>query len=247
MNPKMSALYRYPFKGMSAEPLQSIRLTPGETIPLDRRFALAHGTTEFSPQHPQHLPKTKFLMLMKNEALAALKTTYDDNSGVFSVHHQGVLKASGDLNSLEGRCNIEAFLQDYLGDEVQGQARIVEAPGHSFSDVPNKVLSFINLASVRAFEQVLGTTLDPLRFRANVYIEGVPAWAEFEWQHLHIGDVVFKALKPTARCAATNVNPQTAQRDQTLPQMLYKTYGHRNMGMYMSVEQGGELAVDMSF
>jgi len=245
MTPTITALYRYPFKGMSAEPLQSISVVAKQGFPLDRRFALAHGTTEFDPANPQHLPKTKFLMLMKNEKLAALQTTYDETSGIFSIQHNNQQHVSGDLSTSEGRQSIENFLQHYLGEEIQGQARIVEAPGHMFSDVDAKVLSFINLASVRELEKVVGAPLDPLRFRANVYIDGLPAWTEFDWKKIQMGNVQLTTLKPTARCAATNVNPQTAQRDQSLPQTLYKTYKHRDMGMYMQVETGGELQVGM--
>ncbi len=243
--PQITALYRYPFKGMSAESLQNVVVQTGESFPSDRRFALAHGTTVFDEKHPQHLPKTEFLMLMKNEKLAALTSHYEESSGLFSIHYQQQLQVSGDLTSKAGRQTITAFLQNYLGEEVRGTARILEVPGHMFSDVAAKVVSFINLASVQELEKRLNTQLNPLRFRANLYFDGLPAWEEFNWQRVQIGEVHFNCLKPTSRCAATNVNPQTAQRDQQLPQALAKLYGHTNLGMYMRVEKGGELAVGM--
>ena len=42
------------------------------------------------------------------------------------------------------------------------------------------MVSIINLASVAAIEDVIGAPVDPLRFRANVYVEGWPAWREFD-------------------------------------------------------------------
>lgn len=246
MTAQITALYRYPFKGMSPETLSSVHVAAQQGLPLDRRFALAHGNTQFDVENPQHLPKTKFLMLMKNEKLAALETAYNESTGIFSIKHNNQEQARGDLSKIEGRQSIERFLQHYLGEDIQGQAKIVQAPNHMFSDVAAKVLSFINLASVRELEKRVNAPLDPLRFRANVYIDGVPAWSEFDWQRLQIGEVQCKALKATARCAATNVNPHTAQRDQSLPQVLLKTYGHRDMGMYMQVETGGELRTGMA-
>ncbi len=245
MKPQITALYRYPFKGMSGEPLHAVQVEAQQGFPLDRRFALAHGTTVFDPANPQHLPKTKFLMLMKNEKLAALKTHYEEHSGIFTIEYQEET-VRGELSTAAGRQTIEDFLQHYLNTEIEGQARIVEASGHMFSDVAAKVLSFINLASLRELEKAVGAPLDPLRFRANVYIDGLPAWAEFDWQHIQMGAVQLQSLKPIARCAATNVNPHTAQRDQSVPQALLRTYGHRNLGMYMQVQIGGELRVGMT-
>ena len=49
---------RYPVKGLSAEHLERVALEPGEGLPHDRRFALAHGATTFDPHNPQWLPKT---------------------------------------------------------------------------------------------------------------------------------------------------------------------------------------------
>ena len=36
----ISAIYRYPVKGLSPEKLQSATLTPGRCLPYDRRFAI---------------------------------------------------------------------------------------------------------------------------------------------------------------------------------------------------------------
>jgi hypothetical protein len=37
----VAAIYRYPVKGLSAERLDRVALTPGECLPHDRRFAIA--------------------------------------------------------------------------------------------------------------------------------------------------------------------------------------------------------------
>src|ERR1700739_721264 len=68
------AIYRYPVKGVSAEKMDRVVLTPGECLPHDRRFAIALGSTRFDPEHPEWLPKTHFIMLMRDEKLARLRT-----------------------------------------------------------------------------------------------------------------------------------------------------------------------------
>lgn len=256
--PTVTQLYRYPIKGLTAEALQQIFLQAGQSIPLDRHFALAHGTTQFDPAHPQHLPKTEFLMLMKNEKLAALRTEYDDGTGILSVYHydeQGdeVVACAASLHDDKGIARIERFFAEYLGDEVRGELKLMTAPNepsHMFSDVAEKTLSCINLASVNALEQVIGSPVDPLRFRGNVYFDQLPEWEELQWatgQLLQLGTAVVRVLKPIKRCAATNVNPLTAKRDLKIPQTLVNTWGHPNMGVYVEAVEDGEVSVGDGF
>jgi len=249
MMPTITHLYRYPVKGMSPEGLQRVSLEAGETIPLDRCFALAKGTNPFNPKAPQHLSKTHFLMLMKNERLAALNTLYDNSTGILHISQEGKKLASGNLQETEGRKKIEDFFAQYLGDEIQDMPKLVQAPEHSFSDVNAKVLSCINLASVRELEKVLGTPVHPLRFRANVYFDEAPPWDELNWvgKELMLGTAKVRGFKLIERCAATNVNPETAQRDLHIPQTLLKTYNHRHLGIYVEVISDGEVAVGDKF
>lgn len=234
---------------MSPEPLERISVQAFEMLPLDRCFALAHGTTQFDPTAPEHLPKTNFLMLMKNERLAALQTCYDDSSHILQIYHNDKCLAKGDLQSIEGRQAIENFFADYLGNEIRGTPKLVQAPGHRFSDVNAKVLSCINLNSLRELEKVMGKEIHPLRFRANLYFDEEEPWAELDWvdQELTLGTAKVRGFKVIKRCAATNVNPETAARDLEIPQTLFKRYGHPNLGIYMQVIQEGELAVNDEF
>ena len=241
---QVTALYRYPVKGLSPEQLDAAALEPGGTMPWDRAFAIENGTTDFDPQDPQYFPKTKFLMLMKNERLAALETAFDGDTGTLTISRKGKQVAKGDITSRIGRQLIEHFLTSYMPDDLRGPPRIVTADNFSFSDVPMKVISLINLASVRDLERVTGEPVNPLRLRGNVYVDGLPAWAELEWEGttFTLGSVTLKAVMRTERCAATNVNPQTALRDMNLPQALRLGFGHMDMGIYCEVITGGSLA-----
>lgn len=247
--PTVNHLYRYPVKGLSPEPLGEVTLVPGEGFPLDRAYALAHGTAPFDPEHPEPLAKTHFLMLMKNERLARLDTAYDDESGVLSVRREGKEVVRGNLRDAVGRKLIEQFYAAWLGDAVRGSPRLVQAPGHSFADVGIKVVSMINLASVRALERVVGRPVDHLRFRANLYFDGADAWSEFEWidRDVAIGDVRLRPIKRTRRCAAVNVDPATAERDMSIPNVLLDTFGHADMGIYARVVEGGLITLGDAF
>lgn len=245
MTIKIEAIHRYPVKGLTPEPLPRVRLEAGKTLPWDRAFAIENGAGRFDPDAPRHLPKISFLMLMRDERLASLHTSFDDASGMLTIQRDGKQVARGDLSTPLGRKMIEQFFAAYMKSELRGAPRIVSSEGHSFSDVPSKCLHIVNLASVRELERLTGRSLDPLRFRANLHIDGVPAWKELEWldKSLAIGDVRLSVFARTQRCEATNVHPGTAKRDMAIPAVLSRSLGHSDFGIYAKVAVGGEIAV----
>jgi uncharacterized protein YcbX len=240
----LAAIYRYLVKGLSPEPMPAVDLSIGQTLPGDRAFAIENGPIGFDPAAPQYFPKIRFLMLMRNERLAALRTRYDAAAGVLSIARDGAEVARGDLATDDGRAAIERFFATEFADELRGPPKLLAGNGHSFSDVARKVVSIINLASVAALEQMIGRKVDPLRFRANLYVGGWPAWGEFELmgQTLAIGDARLKVVKRIVRCAATNVDPTTAARDMAIPETLQQRLGHADCGVYAEVIGGGRIA-----
>ena len=243
--PSVRGLYRYPIKGMSPEAMPQMPLRAGGTAPFDRAYAVENGPGRFDPEHPAHLPKINFLMLMRNERLATLETRFDDATETLTILRGGKQVARGDLRTPIGRNMIEQFLGAFMEAELRGAPRVVFAPGHSFSDVAAKCLHIVNLASLRELERVVGRAVNPLRFRPNVIIDGAEPWAEFNWtgQPLQLGAVPFEVLKRTERCAATNVDPATGQRDMAIPAALQRAFGHSDFGIYARVMADGTIAV----
>ncbi len=108
----VASIYRYPVKGLTPEPLEQVTLKPGQTLPADRRYAIENGPIGFDPAAPQYFPKTQFLMLMRNERLAALRSHYDDASHTLTIRQDNVAVARADLQTTEGRAEIEAFFAE---------------------------------------------------------------------------------------------------------------------------------------
>jgi uncharacterized protein YcbX len=237
---------RHPVKGLSAEALDAVELAPGAGLPDDRRFALARPATQFDPDTPRWLPKTSFFMLMCHERLAALATRFDAASGVLSITRGGREVARGRITEPVGRAIVEDFFAAYLGGAGGDKPRLIEAPsGHMFSDHQDQVVSLINLATARDLERIVGAPVDPLRFRANLYVEGAEAWAEFGWLggEIAIGRARLRVTARIDRCAATNVDPATGTRDMNIPKALMRGFGHGDCGVFAKVVKGGAIAV----
>ncbi len=239
----VSELCRYPMKGLAPQLLDQCELTPGETIPFDRAWAIENGRGRFDPANPKTIPKINFLMLMRNERMAALDIVFDDKQQTLTLLRDGRSVVKGALNTPLGRQLIEQFMGSFMEQDLRGAPHIVQAEGHSFSDVSEKCLHIVNLASLRELERALNKEIDPLRFRANIYIETEQPWVEFDWidTRLNIGDAQLEVYARTERCAATNVDPHTAERDMAIPAMLMRTYDHQDFGVYAKVTKGGKI------
>jgi uncharacterized protein YcbX len=243
-NAKIHAIYRYPVKGLSPEPLARTTLAVQDTLLGDRLYAIENGPSGFDPAAPRHQPKQRYLMLMRNERLAQLRTRFDDSSHALAIEAQGREVACGGLRTPEGRAAIERFFAIFCADELRGAPKVLHAPGFSFSDVARKVVSVINLASVAAVANVVGRPVHPLRFRANVYVAGWPAWHEFDLvgREIALGESArLKIIKPIVRCAATNVDPDTGMRDLSIPDTLLRSFGHADCGVYGEVVEAGDI------
>jgi len=245
MTIKITALYRYPVKGLNAEALKTIMLLAGQTVPWDRAYALENGGNRFDAQAPKHMPKTRFLMLARHEKLAMLDTRFDPETKTLTIERGGRQVATGALDTPVGRSMIEQFFAAYMGDDAKGSPKIVHADNHSFSDVPDKCLSILNLASIAALERAIGKTVDPMRFRANIHVEGMEPWVENGWadKTFILGGVQCIGINPITRCPATNVDPESGERDMAIPAELLRRYDHQLMGLYARVETEGQIAV----
>jgi len=241
------AIYRYPVKGLSPQALERTRLFVGQTVPADRLYAIENGPSGFDPEAPAYLPKQQFLMLMRNNRLASLRTDFDEESHTLTIQWEGREAARGDLRTREGRLAVEAFFRRFMPKELHGPPKVLFGKGgHSFSDVARKVVSIINLASVAEVESAAGAPVNPLRFRGNLYVAGWPAWHEFDLvgRLLSIGETTrLRVVKRIQRCAATEVDPDTGIRHLPIPRTLIENFDHADCGVYAEVVTAGEISV----
>ena len=240
----LESIWRHPVKGFTPEALDQVELAAGACFPCDRLYAVEDGPSGFDPDAPQHISKQKFTVLAKIPAVARIRTSYDEADGTLTARLDDSPAIRAVLTQVEGRERFAAWLTQTLGDEVRGPLRVLTAPGgHRFMDDERGFVSVINLASVRDLEARVGRPIDPRRFRANLYVEGWPAWSELggEDRAVELGEARGRVVKPIVRCVATHVDPTSGERDLELVRALYDAYLHTFCGIYVSVTHSGRL------
>jgi uncharacterized protein YcbX len=245
----IESLYRYPVKGLTPEKLAQAALTPGTCIPWDRAFALAQGDATFDPANPAWLPKTNFMCLLRNATIARLKTSFDDSTRELTIlTPEGATLTASPLTP-EGQATLTQFFTNYLGPEARlGPAgrppAFFHAANHSFCDHKTQVISLIGLGSLAALESAAGAPRDKRRFRANIYIDAIAPWEEFNWlgKTIQIGsDVTAIVQERIDRCGATTVNPDTAERDANPVKELQQNFGHVDLGIFAEILSPGTI------
>ena len=176
---RLKSIYRYPVKGLSPEKLD--RVQPDRQAPTSPATACSRSRTAppASIRRPRvHLPKTKFLMLMRDERLATLRTRYDDATGTLSIH-QDEPRGRARRSRHEGRPPGGRGLLPPLhaARAARPARRCCSARGPSVSRMspPRWSRSSIWPRSPSS-KPSLALPVNPLRFRANLYVAGWPAW-----------------------------------------------------------------------
>jgi len=242
---RIAALWRHPVKGFTPERLDRVVLSAGQAFPGDRLRAVEIGPSGFDPEAPAHISKMRFAVLARIPGIARIRTAWDEATDTLSLSAPDAPDLMVNLGEPQEDARLIVWLTDVLGEEATAPLRLLDGLGHRFMDDPAGAVSVLNLASVRDLEARLGVAVDPVRFRANVWIEGWPAWIENDWvgREVSLGDARLTVIKPIVRCIATHVDPATGTRDIDVLSALHDLYGHRWCGLYLSVQTGGAMAV----
>lgn len=244
MTAQVARICRYPVKGMNAEELSRIGVRSGDAILGDRRFAILRGSARIETPQPDWMAKHHFVTLLNEARLAKLMASFDAQSGRLTIERGGKTVIRAQATDATGRMLIDQFFAAFLGSVGQGSPKLIDAGGIAMTDQREPLLSVINLASVRDLHRVTGREVDPRRFRGNLMLEGLPAWTEMDWigRELGVGEAKLEVVEPIGRCAATTVNPDTAERDINVPKALSRGYHHTCMGVYARVVADGAVA-----
>lgn len=258
--PTIDSLYYYPIKGLSPQRLDTVVLAPGRGVEHDRKYALARADGRYVAGARQDLGKREFHVLMREPALAGVRSEYFPATDTIELRpldaapespvHDGGPALRADLATVQGRVALTGYIADLLGLPADRHPVFAEEPGRRFPDLLRsgdpatmQAVSIINLASVRELGRAAGRDVDPLRFRANIYLDGLAPFAERDLLGtvLQAGTTRLEVFQEIARCAATEVGLDTARRDLPVLATLHEAFGHTNLGVYAHVRAGGTL------
>ncbi|HGG63603.1 MAG TPA: MOSC domain-containing protein [Rhodobacteraceae bacterium] len=241
MTGRLTHIWRHPIKAHGVEALQSVDLETGKTLPWDRAWAVVHKLSQ--ADGAEWVSCGNFSRGAKAPSLMALKAVLDEATGQIAMTHPDLpdITFNPDTES-------EAFIDwvhPIMPSERTPSARIVRAMARGMTDTDFPSISLNNLATNRALGEKMGTDLSPLRWRGNLWFDGLKPWEEFDWvgKQLRLGGAVLEIRERITRCMATTVNPDTGERDAATLDALQDNWGHKQFGVYGVVVKDGQIAL----
>ncbi len=237
----LEKIYRFPIKGFLGQEIPTASLIAGAGIPNDRRYAVTLGTEDTG----EWMPSRNYYINARVDGMSKFQSDFDGETILLkNILGEELVFKMDDQDSLDAaNGKIGDFMQPVGVDEELPVPTIIDRGQGSIWDYSDTPLSIINTESVKALDEKLGTNLDPLRFRGNFVISGLPAWEEFSWmgKRIQIGDCILDVHRPIDRCPTPGVNPETGERDVEVTPGLQEHFGHIYCGMYANVVKGGEV------
>ena len=250
MSARVSRIWRHPIKAHGREELETTMTRPGECLPGDRAWAVAHERAAADGREWAHCGN--FSRAAKLPALQAIRARLNEAAGENGQEDGEAVQITlthPDLPSLTFRPGEEddAFVDwanRLVPDGHLRSARLVRAQGPALTDTPFPSVSLLNRASNAAVAQRLGRDVSPERWRGNILLDGLAPWQEFEWigRRVKIGEAVLTVRERIGRCQATSVDVTTGRRDTDMLDVLRAGWGHTDFGVYAVVEKGGRIA-----
>lgn len=228
---RLAAIWRHPVKSLGREALETVTLTAGAALPMDRVWALAHDASRFDPAAPAWCEPGQFLRVTQAHRLAQVDARWDGAS--VTVSHPDAAPLTADPDDPAEAQALADWAAALAEGGRPGPYRVARAP-QPLTDTDFPSISIASLASLRALGQVMALDLDPRRFRANLWIDGFDPWAEAEFvgREIAVGAVRLKIVEPIGRCAATEANPATGRRDAPVVRALSVATGRTDFGVY---------------
>jgi uncharacterized protein YcbX len=241
---RVSHLWRHPIKGHGVEPVASVGLAAGATMPWDRVWAIAHEAARAARGSDDWVPCANFSRGAKSPELMAIRARVDEAAGRVTLTHPRRGAISVDPDDAGDAARLVEWVRPFVGPGRAQPAFVVRARvGMTDSDFPS--ISLLNHASLAALGERLGLPLAMERFRGNVWLEGLEPFAEFDLvgREVRLGQARVRVRERITRCKATTVDPDTGASDADTLGGLQAGWGHQDFGVYAEVVTGGRVAV----
>ena len=237
----VASLWRHPIKSHGREALDSASLMAGQTMPWDRHWAVTHEKTKFDASNPDWVMCRNFMIGNLTPDLAGIWASFDEKAGVMTLRHTALGEITFDPDY---PADFLAWVAPLSADQSTSPIALVKG-NVGMTDTPFQSISIMNTASHCAVADHLGHDLEQERWRANIWLDGLPAWSERDMlgQTIRIGTAELAIKERCVRCGHTKSNPHTGKRDVDTLAALQTGWGHQDFGIYAVVTKSGTLNI----
>ncbi len=239
MTARLTEIFRYPIKAHGAELIETANVTSGTCLPFDRAWAAVHE--ESSEDGTVWAKCRNFSRGAGAPELMAISSTLDEVSGLLTLRHPNQADLTFDPNTESDA--FVAWVKPLMPENRAQTTRLVKAVQQGMTDSDFPSISLASHSSRRAVSDKAGMDLSPLRFRSNLWFDGLAPWEENEWvgHRLKIGSAEFKVEERITRCLSTHANPETGERDANTLDALEAGWGHRDFSVAAVVVKYGTI------
>lgn len=220
---KVGDLFIYPLKSGRGIPMPSVKVMP-TGLESDRHWMAMDATGAFVSQrtHPRLALVTPSLdaqtLTLRADGFTPLQLPLALEGPPVTVR---VWKDR--CTALDQGDEASAWLSEVIGDSVR-IVRIPSAPDRladpTYAGPEPPPVAFVdgfpmlicNRASLDDLNQRMPVPIPMGRFRPNIVLEGLPAFAEDRINVVTIGPVTLRLVKPSTRCVITSTDQQTGER-----------------------------------
>ncbi len=243
MSLTLTEIWRHPIKSHGREPLEDVTLATGQTLPHDRRWAVAHEVSKFDAEAPAWQPCSQFVIGAKSPSLQAMRASFSEATGQVTLAHPALEDFTFSPDNAAEAAAFIAWMTPLANPDRPAPKALVTAPARGMTDTDFPSISLINLASHRAVEARLGREISPLRWRGNFLFDSDAPWVENSWvgKRLRLGEAELEGVEPIQRCRATTASTRTGDTDADTLKALNEGFGHQNCGLYARVLTSGKV------
>ncbi len=240
---KLVEIWRHPIKSHGRESLQSVNIKAGKTLPGDRTFAVTHEQS--NADGSSWVPCQNFNRGSKAPALMAINAVWNQTENSMTLTHPDLPGITINPDNTEDQRRFIKWEAALIPENRSKSSQLVRASERGMTDTDYASITIGNMASHRAVAQKMGRDLSHLRWRCNLWFDGLGPWVEFEWigKNILIGDITFEVTERVERCLATTANPKTGHRDADTLGTL-ETWGHQDFTVAAIAKTNGQLQIN---
>ena len=221
---RVKALWRYPVKSMAAQTLEEVE-TSWHGFKGDRRWAFVRDGVARSG--------FPWLTIREKPEMRHFVPFFSDGANP---------DKSVTFVRTPGGEELEV-VDPALAAALGGGVRVIKQDIGVFDTMP---LSLISSQTIEAIGAIVGSTLDPQRFRPNILVDATDGkpFAEDGWvgKILRMGGLRMRIDKRDGRCVMVNIDPRSVESN---PEVLKAIVRERSsqLGVYGSTVEPGRIAI----